>query len=36
MVASGTYQVAGDVSRRLVTALPPALVVPAADVAGHL
>jgi AraC-like DNA-binding protein len=34
MVASGTYQVAGDVSRRLVTALPPVLVVPAAEVAG--
>ena len=36
MVASGTYQVAGDVSRRLVTALPPVLVVPAADVAGSV
>ena len=36
MVASGTYQVAGDVSRRLVTALPPALVVPAVDVAGSV
>ncbi|GAA1591021.1 AraC family transcriptional regulator [Kribbella karoonensis] len=34
MVASGTYSVAGDVSRRLVTALPPVLVVPAAEVAG--
>jgi AraC-like DNA-binding protein len=34
MVASGTYQVAGDVSRRLVTALPPVLVVPAAEIAG--
>jgi AraC-like DNA-binding protein len=36
MVASGTYQVAGDVSRRLVTALPPVLVVPAAAVAGSV
>jgi AraC-like DNA-binding protein len=34
MVASGTYQLAGDVGRRLVTALPPVLVVPAEDVAG--
>ena len=34
VVASGTYQVAGDVSRRLVTALPPVLVVPAAEVAA--
>ena len=34
MVASGTYQLAGDVSRRLVTALPSVLVVPAEDVAG--
>jgi AraC-like DNA-binding protein len=34
MVASGTYQLAGDVSRRLVTALPPVLVVPAAEIAG--
>ncbi|GAA0575863.1 AraC family transcriptional regulator [Kribbella sandramycini] len=34
MIASGTYTVAGDVSRRLVTALPPVLVVPAAEVAG--
>ena len=36
MVASGTYQVAGDVSRRRVTARPPVLVVPAADVAGSV
>lgn len=36
MVASGTYQLAGDVSRRLVTALPSVLVVPAADVAGSV
>ncbi|MGW7681228.1 AraC family transcriptional regulator [Kribbella sp. NPDC054772] len=36
MVASGTYQVAGDVSRRLVTALPPVLVVAAAEVAGSV
>jgi AraC-like DNA-binding protein len=36
MVASGTYQLAGDVGRRLVTALPPVLVVPAADVAGSV
>ena len=36
MVASGTYQVAGDVSRRRGTALPPVLVVPAADVAGSV
>ena len=36
MVASGTYQVAGDVNRRLVTALPPVLVVPAAEVAGSV
>jgi AraC-like DNA-binding protein len=36
MVASGTYQVAGDVSRRLVTALPSVLVVPAADIAGSV
>ena len=34
MVASGTYQVAGDVNRRLVTVLPSVLVVPAAEVAG--
>ncbi|TCO46326.1 AraC-like DNA-binding protein [Kribbella antiqua] len=34
MVASGSYQLAGDVSRRLLTALPSVLVVPAADVAG--
>jgi|1186.fasta_scaffold00509_1 AraC-like DNA-binding protein len=36
MVASGTYQVASDVSRRLVTALPSVLVVPAPDVAGSV
>jgi AraC-like DNA-binding protein len=36
MVVSGTYQLEGDVSRRLLAALPPALVVPAADVAGHV
>jgi AraC-like DNA-binding protein len=36
MVASGTYQLAGDVSRRLVTALPSVLVVPAADIAGSV
>jgi AraC-like DNA-binding protein len=34
MVASGTYQVPGDVSRRLVTALPSVLVVPAEEIAG--
>ncbi len=34
MVVSGTYQLDGDVSRRLLTALPSVLVVPAADVAG--
>jgi AraC-like DNA-binding protein len=36
MVVSGTYQLEGDVSRRLLAALPPVLVVPAADVAGHV
>jgi AraC-like DNA-binding protein len=36
MAVSGTYQLEGDVSRRLLTALPPVLVVPAADVAGHV
>ena len=36
MVASGTYQLAGDVSRRLVTALPSVLVVPAAEVGGYV
>ncbi|TCC15708.1 AraC family transcriptional regulator [Kribbella speibonae] len=36
MVASGTYQVAGDVNRRLIMALPPVLVVPAAEVAGSV
>ena len=35
MVVSGTYQLEGDVSRRLLAALPPVLVVPAAEVAGH-
>jgi AraC-like DNA-binding protein len=34
MVVSGTYQLEGDVSRRLLTALPPVLVVPAEDVTG--
>jgi AraC-like DNA-binding protein len=34
MVVSGTYQPSGDVGRRLLTALPPVLVVPAAEVAG--
>ncbi|MEV8377609.1 AraC family transcriptional regulator [Kribbella sp. NPDC056861] len=36
MVVSGTYQLEGDVSRRLLAALPPVLVVPAADVVGHV
>jgi AraC-like DNA-binding protein len=36
MVVSGTYQPSGDVSRRLLTALPSVLVVPAAEVAGHV
>lgn len=36
MVASGSYQLAGDVSRRLLAALPSVLVVPAADVAGSV
>ncbi len=36
MAVSGTYQLEGDVSRRLLTALPPVLVVPAEDVAGHV
>ena len=36
MVVSGTYQLEGDVSRRLLAALPPVLVVPAADLAGHV
>lgn len=36
MVVSGTYQLEGDVSRRLLAALPAVLVVPAADVAGHV
>ncbi|MEV6284460.1 AraC family transcriptional regulator [Kribbella sp. NPDC051770] len=34
MVVSGTYQLEGDVSRRLLAALPPVLVVPAEDVVG--
>jgi AraC-like DNA-binding protein len=34
MVVSGTYQLEGDVSRRLLTALPSVLVVPAEEVAG--
>jgi Cupin len=36
MVVSGTYQPSGDVSRRLLTALPSVLVVPAAEVAGSV
>jgi AraC-like DNA-binding protein len=36
MVVSGTYQLEGDVSRRLLTALPSVLVVPAREVAGHV
>jgi AraC-like DNA-binding protein len=36
MAVSGTYQIEGDVSRRLISALPPVLVVPAADIAGHV
>jgi AraC-like DNA-binding protein len=34
IVASGTYQVGGDVSDRLLDALPPVLVVPAAEARG--
>ena len=34
MVVSGTYQMDGDVTRRLLTVLPSVLVVPAADLAG--
>jgi AraC-like DNA-binding protein len=34
MIVSGTYQMEGDVSRRLLTALPSVLVVPAEEVAG--
>ncbi|ADB35958.1 transcriptional regulator, AraC family [Kribbella flavida DSM 17836] len=34
MIVSGTYQLEGDVSRRLLAALPPVLVVPADEVAG--
>jgi AraC-like DNA-binding protein len=36
MTVSGTYRFEGDVGDRLLSALPPALVVPAADVAGHV
>ncbi|HEY0471618.1 MAG TPA: AraC family transcriptional regulator [Kribbella sp.] len=36
MVVSGTYQLEGDVSRRLLSALPSVLLVPAAEVAGHV
>jgi AraC-like DNA-binding protein len=36
MIVSGTYQPSGDVSRRLLRALPSVLVVPAADVAGSV
>jgi Cupin len=36
MVVSGTYQPSGDVSRRLLTALPSVFVVPAALVAGSV
>lgn len=36
MVVSGTYEFEGDVGRRLLAALPPVLVVPAAEVAGHV
>jgi len=36
LVVSGTYQVAGDVSERLLSALPPVLVVPEADSRGPL
>lgn len=36
MVVSGTYQLQGDVSRRLLTALPSVLVVPAGEVAGNV
>lgn len=36
MVVSGTYQPSGDVGRRLLAALPPVLVVPAAEVAGRV
>lgn len=34
MIVSGTYQFEGDVSRRLLAALPSVLVVPAEEVAG--
>ncbi|WP_026929317.1 AraC family transcriptional regulator [Glycomyces tenuis] len=36
MAVSGTYRFDGDVSGRLLSALPSVLVVPAADVAGHV
>jgi AraC-like DNA-binding protein len=36
MLVSGTYLLEGDVSRRLLTALPSVLVVPADAVAGHV
>jgi AraC-like DNA-binding protein len=36
MVVSGSYQLEGAVSRRLLTALPSVLVVPAHEVAGHV
>ncbi|WP_152363131.1 AraC family transcriptional regulator [Microlunatus speluncae] len=36
MAVSGTYQLEGDVSQRLISALPPVLVVPAAEVSGHV
>jgi AraC-like DNA-binding protein len=36
MIVSGTYPTSGDVSRRLLRALPSVLVVPAADVAGSV
>lgn len=36
MVISGTYQLEGDISRRLLAALPSVLVVPSPDVAGHV
>lgn len=36
MVISGTYQLEGDISRRLLAALPSVLVVPSPDVSGHV
>jgi AraC-like DNA-binding protein len=36
LVVSGSYQLEGDVSRRLLAALPPVLVVPADEIAGHV